>query len=400
MPQSFLLKPELVDEDDFYVFAFGVKFLNSGVEDCFAAGEVGPALAVRDGPVVACFHIEDVAASSLADLGGEHIHHGGFAFTCECLIEVFEDAEVSPESFTANQAGNVREDEVGRVAEEVEAILLEFAFGAEFFLDGGFVGVNAVINDADIFGFKFGREEPQLIGNKVADGENGIAVFGGIDERVFEVPVLRAENVLDVEFLLVRFFDDVIKHCVVAGVVLDDFSHCGNFVGVEDGFVIAGLVEDGGHRGWHTHILVGDDDGFVCCGADDFEYSQGGGGETDILFEVPEVFVAVAFDVKLFEQSGFKFVDGAGVGIANIEEDDFRRGFDCCLGIDEGSSAVDYADVIERFDSGEGGGIAGLSEAVERRVKYFARRSEPVENRALGGEERTNNNRAFNDVEV
>ena len=117
---------------------------------------------------------------------------------------------------------------------------------------------------------------------------------------------------------------------------------------------------------------MGDDDGFVCCGADDFEDSQGGRRETDILFEVPEVFVAVAFDVELFEQSGFEFVDGAGVGVANIEEDDFRRGFDSCLGIDEGSSAVDDADAVEGFDSGEGGGVAGLSEAVERRVKDFA----------------------------
>ena len=240
---EFSAEAELVDEDDFYAFAFGVEFLNGGIEGCFASGEVGPSLAVRDGPVVACFHFENIAASPLADLGGEHIHHGGFAFACEGLIEMFEDAEVSPESFAADQSGNVREDEVGRVAEEVEAVLLEFAFGVEFFLDGGFVGVNAVINDADIFGFKFRREEPQLIGDEAADGENGVAVFGGINERVFEVAVLRAEDVLDVEFLLVRFFDDVVKHCVVARVVLDDFAHCGDFVGIEDGFVIAGLVE-------------------------------------------------------------------------------------------------------------------------------------------------------------
>jgi len=302
---EFSAEAELVDEDDFYVFAFGVKFLNGGVEGCLASGEVGPALAVRDGPVVTSFHFENVAASSLADLGGEHIHYSGFTSTGECVIEVFEDAEVSPESFTADQAGNVGEDEVGRVAEEVEAVLLEFAFGVEFFLEGGFVGVNAVINDADVFGFKFRREEPQLIGDEAADGEDGVAMFGGIDERVFEVLVLRAEDILDVEFLLVRFFDYVVKHCVVARVVLDDFSHCGDFVCVEDGFVIAGPVEHGGHRGGHTHILVRDDDGFVCCCADDFEDSEGGGRETDILFEVPEVFVKVAFDVELFKQSGF-----------------------------------------------------------------------------------------------
>lgn len=89
---EFSAEAELVDEDDFDVFAFGVKFLDSGVKDCFAAGEVGPALAVRDRPFVPSFHIEDVAASSLADLGSEHIHYGGFAFPCEGVVEVLEDA--------------------------------------------------------------------------------------------------------------------------------------------------------------------------------------------------------------------------------------------------------------------------------------------------------------------
>jgi len=106
----------------------------------------------------------------------------------------------------------VREDEVGSVTEEVEAVLLEFAFGAEFFLYRGFVGVNAVINDADIFLFQTRGRGISAHRRPDRDGKNGVAVFGGIDERVFEILVLRTEDVLDIEFLLVRFFDDVIKH--------------------------------------------------------------------------------------------------------------------------------------------------------------------------------------------
>ena len=286
------------------------------------------------------------------------------------------------------------------MAEEIEAVLLEFAFGVEFFLDCGFVGVNAVINDADIFGFKFGGEESQFIGDETADGKNGVAVLGGIDERVLEVLVLRAEDVLDVEFLLVRFFDDVVKHRVVAGVVFDDFPHRRDFMGIEDGFIIAGGIEHSGHRGGHTHILMGDNDGFAGGCADCFEDSQGGRGKANILFEFPEFFVAVAFNAEFFEHISFEFVDRARVGVANVDEDDFGRGFDSGLGIDEGSSAVDYADVEEGFDFGKGGCVAGPGKAVEGRIKDFAVVAEPVEDGPIGGEQRSNDDGALNGIEV
>jgi len=106
---------------------------------------------VRDGPVVASFHFENITASSLGDLGGEEEHNGGFAGPCEGLIEVFEDAEVAPESLASDESCNVGEDEIGVNPKEVETILLELVFGGEFFLDGCFVGVYAVVNDGDIF---------------------------------------------------------------------------------------------------------------------------------------------------------------------------------------------------------------------------------------------------------
>jgi len=56
---------ELVDEDDLYACAFGVEFLYGGVEDRLAAGEVGPALAVRDRPVIAGF-ISNISQLRLA----------------------------------------------------------------------------------------------------------------------------------------------------------------------------------------------------------------------------------------------------------------------------------------------------------------------------------------------
>ena len=301
---------------------------------------------------------------------------------------MFEDAEVSPESLASDESRNVREDEIGVNPKEVEAVLLELMFGGEFFLDGCFVGVYAVINDADVLRLEFRREEPQFIGDESADGENGVAVFGGVNEGIFEVQVLVAEDVFDVEFLLVSFFDDVVKHCVVAGVVLDDFAHRRDFVGVEDSFIIARLVENSGQGGGHTHILVGDNDGFVGGGANGFEDGQCGWCEADILFEFPEVFVEVAADFEFFKKLGFEIVDCACVGVADIEEDDFRGGFDACLGIDEGSSAVDDADVVEGFDFGKGGGVAGVEKSVDGGIKDFTVVAEAVEDRAVGCEKR------------
>jgi len=225
-------------------------------------------------------------------------------------------------------------------------------------------------------------------------------VFGGVNEGIFEVQVLVAEDVFDVEFLLVSFFDDVVKHCVVAGVVLDDFPNRRYFVGIEDSFIIARLVENSGQGSGHTHILVGDNDGFVGGGADGFEDGQGGGGEADILFEFPEVFVEVAADFEFFKKFAFEFVDWAYVGVSDIEEDDFRGGFDARLGIDEGSSAVDDADVVEGFDFGKGGGVAGVDKSVDRGIKDFAVVAEAVEDRAVGCEERADDDGAVNGIEV
>jgi len=106
---------------------------------------------VRDGPVIACFHFEDIATSSDGDLGREEEHNSGFVGPCEGSVEMFEDAEVSPESLASDESCDVREDEIGVNPKEVEAVLLELMFGGEFFLDGCFVGVYAVINDGDIF---------------------------------------------------------------------------------------------------------------------------------------------------------------------------------------------------------------------------------------------------------
>ena len=79
---EFSIEAKLVDEDDFDVFGFRVEFLDGGIEGRLAAREVGPALAVRDGPVIACFHFEDIATSPDGDLGGEEEHNGGFVGPC------------------------------------------------------------------------------------------------------------------------------------------------------------------------------------------------------------------------------------------------------------------------------------------------------------------------------
>ena len=123
-------------------------------------------------------------------------------------------------------------------------------------------------------------------------------------------------------------------------------------------------------------------------------------GEADILFEFPEVFVEVAADFEFFEEFAFEFVDYVGVGVPDIEEDDFRGGFDACLGIDEGSSAVDDSDAVEGFDFGKGGGVAGVDKAVDGGIKDFAVLAEAVEDRAVGCEERADDDGAVNGIEV
>lgn len=217
---------------------------------------------------------------------------------------------------------------------------------------------------------------------------------------MLEIRCLVAEDVVDVEFVFMGQLYSVIEHSVMAGMALDDSAHSGDFVGVEDGFETARLFEDGGQRRGHTHKLVGDDDGRAFCGADGFERGDSRRGEADVLLIFPQVFILIALDAEPLEHLPFEFVSRVLIGTGYIYEQDLGRTFYTSVPVDEGPPAVDYIHVVGVFDVAEGVEVAGLDEAIDRRIEDFAVFAEAVFDRSFGREQGADENRTADRFEI
>ena len=86
-PQSLAFQAELVDEDDLDVAALGVEFLHALVIGGFAAGQIGQAFAMNDGPVIVLFHPADVVAAAGGDFGAEGEQHGRLVALAKLLFQ-------------------------------------------------------------------------------------------------------------------------------------------------------------------------------------------------------------------------------------------------------------------------------------------------------------------------
>ncbi|MBA7704006.1 hypothetical protein ES703_112804 [subsurface metagenome] len=77
---------------------------------------------------------------------------------------------------------------------------------------------------------------------------------------MFEERDLVAEHFTDVKFVVASLFDNVIKHCIVAGMFFYDTAHCGYFMGIENGFEITRWFKNSRQYRWHPHKFVRNDD--------------------------------------------------------------------------------------------------------------------------------------------
>ena len=116
----------------------------------------------------------------------------------EFLVEVLQHPQVAPQALAPDQAGHVREDVVRPVPQQVLAIALELRLGLQLVGQADLVGRDAVVHDVDVGVLELRGQEPQLVDHVVADGEDLVAVLGGLDQGVFEVGALVAEDVVDV----------------------------------------------------------------------------------------------------------------------------------------------------------------------------------------------------------
>ncbi|MBA7694338.1 hypothetical protein ES703_102946 [subsurface metagenome] len=113
-------------------------------------------------------------------------------------------------------------------------------------------------------------KKAQLVSDTVADSENSVAVSCRFDKRVFEKIALVAEDIFEIEIIFTAVADEIVKHCVVSGMLFDEIADCRCFVSVEDGFEAALRLEDCGKSGWHTHKFVCDDCCVIVGGANSF----------------------------------------------------------------------------------------------------------------------------------
>ncbi len=99
---------------------------------------------------------------------------------------------------------------------------------------------------------------------------------------------------------------------------------------------------------------------------------EGGFGESDVLLEVPCFFVFLGIDAEGLGESQLEDCEAVGVGIEDIDEDDFRFTGEVCAGHVVGSGSVDDGDVEGPFDGLEFGGEVAFIDEVDGGVEDFA----------------------------
>jgi hypothetical protein len=169
---------------------------------------------------------------------------------------------------------------------------------------------------------------------------------------------------------------------------------------VEDGLEVAVGLQLGRQHGRHAHEFVGDDRRVSLGRAERLEHRNRRRGQADVLLVFPQVLVQVTPHAELIEEPVFELVEHGGVHVADVDQDDLLAAARAGLLIDEGPSPVDDAHVVQALDLVECGAVARIDQAVDGRVEDLAVLAEPIGDRAIGGEQGTDEDGASNIFQV
>ncbi len=110
--------------------------------------------------------------------------------------------------------------------------------------------------------------------------------------------------------------------------------------------------------------------------------------------------VEMTLDAELLEEPAFEVVEHADVHIAHVDQQDLGRAADAGVLIEERAAPIDDADVVETLDPPKGGTVAGIDEAVDGGVEDLAAFAEPALRRTFGREQRTDQDRPLDRLQV
>ena len=348
-----------------------VEGLDVLADDLLAAAQVGIAHLVVHRPAVHPLHVEDVLGSPLAAQRAEHEVGGRLAPLRQQRLQVMQHGQVAPHALAQHRPGHVREDPRRREAEEVAGVLPHPLAAGALLRQGQVHRGDAVVDQVDCHRAEVPVEEPQLLADVVAHGEDAIAVPRRPHERVLVVLVDGGEEVLELLVAPEGVRQEVVEHCVVALVLLHDRPHRGHFVRVEDRPRPGGARHHRLQRQGHAHVLVREDYHLLLRAvADDHLHRlEARLRQPHVLLELPDLLEGLRGHAELLEQLRLEEVQPVAVGVEDVHEDHFRVHPPAGAGLVDGAAAVDDPHVVRPLDGHEffvpGGGVDGVQGAVD-----------------------------------
>ena len=196
---------------------------------------------------------------------------------------------------------------------------------------------------------------------------------------------------------------DVVKHRVVTGMPLDDSTHGGDFVGVEDRAEVAAVpFEHRGQAGGDAHVFVREDHARLARAA----YPEGmqrlhrRRAKAHVLLEVIHVFILRAFQPELAPAGVFEVVDLVFVEARDVDEQHLGRRDDAGRLVRVTAPPVDDVDVVMLLDLAKAVGERRAVDVVQAAEKHLPRGAEALLAIGIGRPIRADENIAVNVLEV